>query len=188
MAQKIDYKKLNEMVHSGVMTKDIAAHFGVTSAAISRAKRRFNVAVARDSANREAPAEVDRSGTAMDSLMGLIDRCERELSWIDMEVPQPTIHNHPEGMTPAEIDRHTAAISEEYREWQNTKLKHVAEIRKIIKTLGDLRLRFFHQATVEKALLIMFKEISRESPECQRRIRNRLERASIILPVDDQPD
>jgi len=161
---KIDPKELHQLIYDGKSTSEIAEYFGCTPGAVSQAKRRLGVAIAHNTATRHAPALADKRQTAMDRLMDLADRCNEELAWIEETVPPST--------------------DKEYQQWQAMKIKHTAEIRKLISAMADIRVKIYHVETVEKAIKIMFEEISNESPECQKRIRDRLERCSINFPLD----
>jgi hypothetical protein len=100
----------------------------------------------------------------MDHLMSLIERCDGELKWIEKAVPPSN--------------------DEEYRVWQDQKIKHVAEIRKLITSMADIRVKIYHVEAVEKALKVMYGEIGNESMECQKRIRDRLRKSSIHFQLD----
>ncbi len=162
---KIDLDALDQMITDGKSTGEIAAHFGCTPGAVSQAKRRIGVAVANEAGSlRHAPALTEKRQNAMDRLMDLADRCNNELAWIEEAVPPST--------------------NEGYQQWQAMKIKHTAEIRKLISAMADIRVKIYHAETVEKAIKIMFEEIGNESPECQKRVRDRLERCSINFPLD----
>ena len=137
----------------------------MSEAAISKAVRRFNVTIARDVATKHAPEFVNKRETAMDRLMNLANACEDELKWIAETVPP--------------------SKSTGYQVWQDQKIKHVAEIRKLISAMADIRVKIYHVESVEKALKVMYQEIGNESLECQKRIRDRLQRASINFQLDD---
>jgi hypothetical protein len=51
--------------------------------------------------------------------------------------------------------------------------------------MADIEYKLHHVEIVEKALLIMFQEIGNESKECQKQIRDRLERSQILFFLDD---
>jgi transposase len=162
---KINPQVLDQLITEGKSTSEIAAHFGCTPSAVSQAKRKLGVAVACEAtALKHAPALVEKKQTAMDRLLSLADKCREELNWIEQEVP------------PSKDD--------EYRQWQDTKIKHVAEIRKLITAMADIRVKIYHTETVEKGLRVMFEEIGNESQECQKRIRDRLRKSSIYLELD----
>ena len=186
---KIDPFKLNELLQEGASTNDIASYFGVTPGAISHAKKRLSVALVKasaeknkalDSANKAAPVIIKTADDAKFRLSEGVSWCLTELKWIksamtaqkaacDYCIFQETAH---------------VAQNDYRRSFQETALKHVAEIRKLISTISDIEYKLHHVATVEKALLLILEEIGHESKACQKRIRDRLERSSILLPLD----
>lgn len=50
--------------------------------------------------------------------------------------------------------------------------------------MADIRAKIYNVEKVEKALLIMYEEIGKESIDCQKRIRDRLKRAAIYLELN----
>ena len=169
---KIDPIKLNELLSQGKRTREIADYFNCSPGAVSQAKRRLGVAVVkasaekrRDAATKVAPMLVKNVDDVKRQLSTLIERCNNELNWIQGSVNQ--------------------AVDAEYREWQTMAIKHCAEIRKLVHTLADTEYKLHHVEVVQKALLIMFEEVGRESKECQKRIRDRLERSQILFFLDD---
>ena len=169
---KIDPFKLNELLGEGKKTKEIADFFKCSPGAVSQAKRRLGVAVVkasatkrRDAATKAAPLIINNAEDAKRQLSNLINRCNDELNWIQDSVKQ-------------EADS-------DYRAWQETAIKHIAEARKLISAMADVEYKLHHVGVVEKALLIMFEEIGNESKECQKRIRDRLERSQILFFLDD---
>ena len=172
---KIDPVKLNELLGKGKTTKEIAKFFECSPGAVSQAKRRLGVAVVkasaekkvgrRDASTKAAPIIIKNTDDAKRHLSALINRCNNELEWIQDSVEQ--------------------TVDGDYRTWQETALKHVAEARKLTSTLSDIEYKLHHVDVVEKALLIMFEEVGNESKECQKRIRDRLERSQILFFLDD---
>jgi hypothetical protein len=172
---KIDPVKLNELLSQGKKTKEMAEIFNCSPGAVSQAKRRLGVAVVkataekkigrRDASTKAAPVIIQNADDAKRHISELITRCNDELEWIQDSVEQTT--------------------DGDYRAWQETALKHVAEARKLISALADIEYKLHHVGVVEKALLIMFEEIGNESKECQKRIRDQLEKSSILFFMDD---
>jgi predicted transcriptional regulator len=169
---KIDPIKLNELLNEGKKTKEIAEIFKCSPGAVSQAKRRLAVAVTmatatkrRDAATKAAPLIINNAEDAKRQLSNLICRCNDELAWIQDSVKQEAVGD--------------------YRAWQETAIKHVAEARKLISAMADIEYKLHHVSVVEKALLIMFEEIGNESKDCQKRIRDRLERSQILFFLDD---
>ena len=162
---KIDRIQLNEYLSEGKSQADCARIFKVSEAAISKAVRRFNLTVAQDVATKQASDLEEKKKSAMDRLMDLVGKCEKELTWI-------------EGTHPPSTDA-------DYQTWQDQKIKHAAEIRKLISAMADIRVKIYHVESVEKALTVMYKEIGKESVETQQRIKNRLQRAAISFQISD---
>lgn len=172
---KIDPVRLNELLNEGKTTKEISKIFSCSPGAVSQAKRRLGIAVVKASAERKtgrrdastkaAPIIINNAEDAKRELSSLINRCNDELTWIQDSVKQEA--------------------NNDYRTWQETALKHVAEARKLISALSDIEYKLHHVGIVEKALLIMFQEVGHETKECQKRIRDRLERSQILLFLDD---
>jgi hypothetical protein len=131
---------------------------------VSQAKRKINVAMAQSAATKEAPALVEKKHTAMDRLLDLASKCENQLAWIE--------------------DTVEPSNNDEYREWQNQVIKFAAETRKLFSAMAQIRTTIYQVEVVEKALMIMYEEIGNESPESQKRIRDRLQRASIPFQLD----
>lgn len=175
---KIDPIKLNELLEEGKTTNEIAKYFSCSAGAVSQAKRRLGVDVCkvavltelreRNSIGKSAPLIVNSTDDAKRHLSDLIIRCRNELDWISGSVKQKD--------------------DADYRAWQETIIKHIAEIRKLISSMADIEYKLHHVSVVEKALLIMFREIGNESAECQKRIRDRLARSQILFFMDDQFD
>ena len=185
---KIDPVELNRLLGERRSTKEIANHFNCSPGAVSQAKRRLGVAVVKvaaerkknpdrltsvnandkkvlDASNKAAPIIINTADDAKFQLSTLVTRCNDELRWIQNSVEQKS--------------------DSTYKGWQEIALKHVAEIRKLVSALADIEYKLHHVDIVEKALLIMFEEIGHESKECQKRIRDRLERASILFCMDN---
>jgi len=161
MTPRINRIQLNEYLNENKSQAEIARIFNVSEAAISKAVRRFNLTVAKDVATRQASELEDKKKNAMDRLMDLVGKCENELGWIET--------SHP----PSE--------DADYQTWQDQKIKHTAEIRKLISAMADIRVKIYHVESVERALRIMDEEIGKESIETQKRIRDRLQRANIYF-------
>lgn len=172
---KINPIRLNELLNEGKTTKEIAEFFKCSPGAVSQAKRRLGVAVVkasaekkvgrRDASTKAAPIIINNSEDAKRHLSALITRCNSELEWIQDSVEQ--------------------TADGDYRAWQETAIRHVAEARKLISAIADIEYKLHHVEIVAKALLIMFEEIGNESKTCQKRIRDKLERSQILFFLDD---
>ena len=161
---RINRTELKDLLDQGKNQAEAARIFGVSEAAVSKAVRRFNLAVAQDVATKHAQQLVTKRESAMDQLMSLIDRCEGELQWIESTVPP--------------------ANDAGYITWQDQKIKHTAEIRKLIGLMADIRTKLYHNEKVERVLLTILEEIRNESQECQKRIAVRLRQSDIHLKLD----
>ena len=161
---KIDLQELSQLLEEAKPTSEIAKYFGCTAGAVSQAKRRLGVALAQSAATKEAPALVEKKQTAMDRLLDLAGKCEKQLAWIEETVKPST--------------------NDEYRAWQDQVIKFAAETRKLFSAMAQIRTTIYQVEVVEKALTIMYEAIGNESAECQRKIRDRLQRASIPFQLD----
>jgi hypothetical protein len=149
----------------------------VTTGAVSQAVRRLQVALAAtvatrvvSPATRVTPVSLQAAGEivkkrnrSLEILERMANKIADRLVWMEQNVPQEN--------------------GAEYRQWLEQMVKHEAEIRKIVSTAVDAATKIYNVALVEQALVITLEEIWSESPECQKRIRDRLARANIHFPV-----
>jgi DNA-binding Lrp family transcriptional regulator len=68
----------------------------------------------------------------------------------------------------------------EYAAWLDCQLKLGAESRKVVTAIADISYKMFQAEEVAEILRIMDEEIGLESPECQKRIRDRIERRRAV--------
>lgn len=176
-AAKIDPKELKALVDAGKRNKEIAEHFGVTSGAVSQAVKRLQVALAATAATqmiapptRKTPVSLQAAGglvkkrnKAMEILAELANKVNDELTWIETNIPQTQ--------------------DSEYRAWLEQKLKYMAEVRKVVSAMADVGTKLYQINVVEQALVVMLEEIGCESADLQKRIRDRLARSCIYLPI-----
>lgn len=165
MAQKIiDRIKVKELFDEGKKVVEIASELGCGKGTISKILKEMGLTVAK-AAVSAAPKYVDKKDAATDHLLFLADKARNELEWIETTVPPKN--------------------DADYREWQNQKLKFAAEMRKLITAVGDIGYKLFQVNEMAEVLRIIDEEIGNESPECQRRIRERLQhRRDIRFPVN----
>ena len=154
-APSIDHLKVKELHDKGMKVTEIAEELGFTKGGISKALKKMNLAVA-NTAMVAAPQYEQKKRDATEHLMFLANKAKSELEWIESTVPPKK--------------------DEEYRKWQNQKLKFCAEMRKLINTMADIGYKLFLIDEVKEILLEIDEEIGRESKECQARIRSRLKR------------
>ncbi len=164
---KIDPIELHKLLLEGKKTGELAKHFNCSPGAISQAKRKLGVAITREraSATIAAPVLIRNTDDAKREISTLITICNNQIQWIENTVVKKA--------------------DETYRDWSQVLIKHVAEIRKLISELANIEYKLHHVEVVEKALIIMYQEIGNESTECQKRIRDRLEKAQILFHMDD---
>ena len=151
----LDYAKVAELYDQGVRGIDIARQLGASKGAISKAIRKLGREVTK-CAVAEAATHHEQKNAATEHLFYLCNRAKGELEWIEAEVePEKT---------------------EDYRAWQDQKLKFAAEMRKLITAISDIGYRLFQAEEVSEILRIIDEEIGCETIECQKRIRDRVER------------
>jgi DNA-binding MarR family transcriptional regulator len=161
--KKIDRLKVKELFDSGSKVTEIANKLGCTKGTISKILKEMGLEVTK-AAVKAAPEYVEKRADATDHLMYLAEKARNELEWIEKTVP-------PQG-------------DAEYREWQNQKLKFAAEMRKLIAAVADIGYKLYQVNEVTEVLRIIDEEISCESTECQKRIRDRIQRRrNIRFPV-----
>ncbi len=164
-AIKIDRIKLNEYISEGKTQADFARDYNVSPAAVSKAVRRFNLALAQNVSTRQAGQLVDTKKTAMDRLMDLVDKCEKELAWVE--------------------EKHPPSEDKDYKDWRDQKIKHMAEARKLITAMADIRTKIYDSERPEKAYIIMLEIISEASDELKKKIRDRFQRSAIHFEWND---
>jgi predicted transcriptional regulator len=156
MARKIiDRVKVQELFDKGVRVIDIAAQLGCTKGAVSKILKEMGHEVVK-AAVSAAPKYEQRRDQATQHLLYLAEKARFELDWIESTVPP--------------------ANDVEYREWQNQKLKFAAEMRKLISAMADIGYKLFQVEEVNEIIRIIDEEIGCESQECQKRIRERIQR------------
>ena len=161
--KKLDYDQVKELHDKGMMGIEIAQKLGVTRGTISKALKKMNLSVAKV-AMGEAPKYEKRKDAATKHLLYLADKARSELDWIEQSV----------------VPNNDA----DYREWQNQKLKFAAEMRKLIGAMADIGYKLFQAEEINEVLFIIDEEIGRESPECQKRIREKIQqRRNIRFPT-----
>jgi IS30 family transposase len=158
----IDRVKVKELHDKGVKVVDIAAKLGCVKGTISKILKEMGLEVVKASV-AAAPKYEKRRDAATKHLLYLADKAKGELDWIESTVPPQN--------------------DSEYREWQNQKLKFAAEMRKLISAMADIGYKLFQVEEVNEVIRIIDEEIGRESEDCQKRIRERIQqRRNIRFP------
>lgn len=155
----LDYSKVAELHDQGLGVVAIAEQLGVTKGAVSKAIKKLGREVTK-CAVAEASTHHSQKNAATEYLFYLCNKARNELEWIEAEV-EP-------------------AKTEDYRAWQDQKLKFAAEMRKLISAISDIGYRLFMSEEVAEILQIFDEELGLESPECQKRVRDRIERRRAI--------
>jgi hypothetical protein len=163
MARKvIDRVKVKELHDKGVKVVDIAVKLRCGKGTISKILKEMGLEVVKASV-AAAPKYEKRRDAATKHLLYLADKAKGELDWIESTVPPQN--------------------DSEYREWQNQKLKFAAEMRKLISAMADIGYKLFQVEEVNEVIRIIDEEIGRESEDCQKRIRERIQqRRNIRFP------
>jgi DNA primase len=156
---KLDYLKIRELSDEGVSVTKIAEQMNTTRGAISKVLKKMGRQVTA-AAVEAAPKHHDNKNAATEHLFFLCDKARNELEWIEDTVEPST--------------------TEDYRAWQDQKLKFAAEMRKLITAISDIGYRLFMAEEVAEILQIFDEELGLESPECQKRVRERIERRRAI--------
>jgi predicted transcriptional regulator len=156
---RLDYLKIQEMADEGITLSKIADAMHTTRGAVSKVLKKMGRQVAA-AAVEAAPKHHDNKNAATEHLFYLCNRAKSELEWIEAEV--------------------VPAKTEDYRAWQDQKLKFAAEMRKLISAISDIGYRLFMSEEVSEILQIFDEELGLESPECQKRVRERIERRRAI--------
>ena len=165
MAKKIiDRLKVKGLFDEGKKVVEIASELGCGKGTVSKILKEMGLEVVK-AAVSAAPKYEQRKDAATEHLIYLADKARCELDWIEDTVPPKN--------------------DSEYRQWQDQKLKFAAEMRKLISAMADIGYKLFQASEMVAILKIIDEEIGNESPECQRRIRERLQhRRNIRFPVD----
>jgi IS30 family transposase len=174
---KIDQKELRRLLDEKKTNKQIAEHFGVTPGAVSQAVRRLEVALAATVATRVIAPPTRVTPVALQAAGEIVKRRNRSLEMLEKRM------NKLDGHLLWIEQTVTPANDGEYRQWLEQIVKHTAEIRKIITAAVDAATKIYNMTMVEQALIVTLEEIKSESPECQKRIRDRLARANIHFPI-----
>jgi transcriptional regulator len=150
---RIDRIKMMELYDRGMGVSAIARELGCTKGAISKILKTMGVQVVAAN-TRVAARYVQKKNTAADHLLHLADELRKELDFMEKEIP--------------------AKVTKDYQTWQDQKIKVAAEMRKLIKEMGDIGYKLFQAQHVEDMLAIIVEEIGLESRTCQRRIIERI--------------
>ena len=150
----IDNLKVKEMADNGLKAPEIARKIGCHRSAIYKIMKKMNLETTKAAVVRGEKYEAKKSA-ATEHLLYLADKARKEIEWIENTVPPQN--------------------DDEYRAWQQQKLKFSSEIRKLINAMADIGYKMFQVSEVNAVIGIILEEISNESDECAKRIRDRIQ-------------
>ena len=160
-ALKTDIEKLKTLHSQGLGVTAIAKELGVHKGTASKQLKKLKLAVATEVIRPQVAKKfVKKNDAATEHLLFLAEKARTELEWIEKEVPPKT--------------------TEEYQRWQDQKLKFAAEMRKLISAMADIGYKLFHTEEVKEIMEMILEEVGNESPDCQKRIHERIERRRAI--------
>ena len=151
---RVDRQKVWELNESGVKGTEIAKRLNCSNAAVCKILKESKY-VSR-AAVSAAPKYERKKDKATSHLLWLCERAQKEIDWIESEVPRTD--------------------GKEYRHWLDQKLKFSAEMRKLIGSIADIGYKLFQVEEINEILRIIDEEIGKENEDCQKRIRERIQR------------
>lgn len=151
--KRIDREKVLELHDRGFGVTAIARELGCSKGSISKILKALGVQVVKANV-QVATRYVEKKNTAADHLEHLAGKLRDELDWIEQTVPPKN--------------------TKEYRDWQDQKIKFAAEMRKLIRSMGDIAAKIYQAQHVQEVLAIVIEEVGGESPACRRRIIERI--------------
>lgn len=155
----LDYDAVARLHGEGLRVIDIAERLGVNKATISKALKKLG----RDVTRCVLPAAVEQA----EKKMALVD------SLFFYATDYMKLYKAGREGVPPES-------AEQYAAWLDCQLKLGSESRKVVTAIADISFKMFQAEEVAEILRIMDEEIGLESPECQKRIRDRIERRRAV--------
>ena len=155
----LDLEAIAELHSQGLKVVEIAERLGAHKGNVSKALKRLD----RDVTRCVVPAAVDqyeKKTALMESLFFFVSDYMK------------LYKSGREGKPPESV--------EQYAAWLDCQLKLGAESRKVVTAIADISYKMFQAEEVAEILRIMDEEIGLESPECQKRIRDRIERRRAV--------
>jgi hypothetical protein len=138
---------------------EIADRLGATKGAVSKALKKLGRDVTR-CVMPAAAKQYEKKTQVQDHLLVFLNDYMQDFRRLNDEKPPPD--------------------AKTFGNWLDQKLALGAESRKVVTALADICYRMFQAEEVAEILSIIDKEIGHESPECQARIRDRIERRRAI--------
>ena len=157
---KISLFQLERLVTEGNGVSEIARKLGVSKGAVSKRLKDLRIGIAKDVVLRSAPQIVDRQLNAMDQLKRVNGLINNELDYIEKNIE--------------------TATGEQRKEFQEQRLKHVAEVRKQLGLLLDIAQALYNAEEVAAFQQSVLEEIGHAAPEVRDRILQRLNERQAI--------
>ena len=157
VAQKLDYKEVKRLADSGLKQIEIAERFGVQKGTVSKCLKKMNHSVGIITAtDRAAPAYISALDDEIVELKSLLEKANDQLNWIAETIEKKT--------------------DSEYRQWDDSYRRMLAECRKLIKEISQTKFKAFKSIQVVELFNAIDEAISHETIETQKRIAKRIKR------------
>jgi hypothetical protein len=157
--RKVDLLELERLLGSGRTMEQIAQRMGVNKGTISKNAKALKFCGAKDVVLRSAARINDQKISAMERLNSLMETVQSELRYT-----QEAMKDTKGG---------------ERREWQDSLIKHAAELRKQLSLLREIMQAAYDIQMVEEFKAVVMEEIGNESPETRQRIFERIKQRRI---------
>lgn len=157
--RKVDLLELERLLQSDRTMEQIGQRLGVNKATISKNAKALRFCGAKDVVLRSAQKINDQKISAMERLNTLMETVQGELRYT-----QEAMKDTKGG---------------ERREWQDSLIKHAAEIRKQLSLLREIMQAAYDIQMIEEFKQIVMEEIGNESPETRQRILERIKQRRV---------
>lgn len=155
----LDYDAVAKLHGEGFRVIDIAERLGVHKATISKALKKLSRDVTR-CVMPAAAQQYEKKTALMESLFFFVsDYMQLYRAGSEGKPPESAAG---------------------YAAWLDCQLKLGIESRKVVTAIADISFKMFQAEEVAEILKIMDEEIGLESIECQKRIRDRIERRRAV--------
>jgi len=167
---KIDQEMLiKQLVELGWKQSVSADFFDVSQAAVSKAKKRIDLAVSKDVALFSAPKMIDAKLSLADQLEALGKQC-REL----LEMVHVVLHGDPASQEYRDSQSKLRRLAGQKRDLGGFLIQLQAELRKQLEFVFKMQSEIYSLKKVEEFQSIVLEEIQNAAPEVQQRIVSRL--------------
>ncbi len=167
---KIDQEMLiKQLVELGWKQSASADFFSVSQAAVSKAKKRIDLAVSKDVALFSAPKMIDAKLSLADQLEALGKQC-REL----LEMVHVVLHGDLASQEYRDSQSKLRRLAGQKRDLGGFLIQLQAELRKQLEFVFKMQSEIYSLKKVEEFQSIVLEEIQNAAPEVQQRIVSRL--------------